>query len=33
MTGNRGSLVMIDVERARRVLAASADEDEVEGLA
>jgi hypothetical protein len=33
MTGNRGSLVVLDVERARLVLAASADEDEIEGLA
>jgi hypothetical protein len=33
MTGNRGSLVVLDVERARRVLAAATDEDDIAGLA
>jgi hypothetical protein len=33
LTSNNGSLVVLDIERARRVLAASADEDEIEGLA
>jgi hypothetical protein len=30
MTGNHGSLVILDMERARRVLTASADEDVIE---
>jgi hypothetical protein len=33
MTGNKGSLVVLDVVHARRVLAAAIDEGELEGLA
>jgi hypothetical protein len=33
MMGNKGSLVVIDVERARQTLASASDDDDIAGLA
>jgi hypothetical protein len=33
MTGNKGSLVVLDVARVRHILASIVDDDEIHGLA